>query len=289
MNHRQFTPSYQFLLLAVLSVAVMIVDHRGELLQPLRTALSAATIPLQQLAALPRKLNRVLVFRPADSERERQIRKLRKENMLLLARLQRMETLEAENARLSRLLTVSKRAGDEALLATIQPMGLEPFTHRVVVNRGREAGVYSGQPAIDSKGVLGQVTETTLFRSVITLMTDPGHAIPVQVQRNGLRTIVQGLGVEDRVSVPFLPRRADIRGGDVLVTSGIGGRFPVGYRVARVVEVIKDANEPFLRIHAEPIARIEQVKEVLLVWTGLRPAPEQMPDDFSGLEFGAPE
>lgn len=289
MIRRQFTQPYRFLLLAVLSIALMIVDHRGESLHGLRTLLAVVSMPLQQLAALPRKAARVWSPQPDEQQLQQRLRQLEKENMLLQARLQRMEILELENRRLSRLLTASRRAGDEALLAAIEPVGLEPYSHRIVVNRGREAGVYPGQPAIDAAGVLGQVTEITLFRSVITLITDPGHAIPVQVQRNGLRTIIQGQGVKNRVSVPYLPRNADIRGGDILVTSGAGGRFPVGYRVARVVEVIKDANEPFLRIHAEPIARADQDREVLLVWTGLRPAPEQMPDDFSGLEYGAPE
>jgi len=196
---------------------------------------------------------------------------LQKNQIILEFRLQQYEELLRENQRLSKLLSVSKRAGDEVLLTKIIEVGLEPFSHKVVVNRGVESGIYIGQPAITPNGVLGQVSEIGYFRSVITLITDPSHGLPVQIQRNGLKTIVIGLGSSGQVKLPFLDIQSDIQKGDILVTSGIGGRFPVGYKVAEVTEIVKDANEAFLSITGNTSAKINAAKDVLLLWNNNRP------------------
>jgi rod shape-determining protein MreC len=176
-------------------------------------------------------------------------------------------------------LSASDKSGHDVLLGELIEVSLEPFTHRVVVNRGSDTGVYVGQPVIDSEGIMGQVTGVSPSTSAITLVTDAGHAIPVQVRRNGLRAIVYGVGQANRLSVPYLPPQADIRRGDMLVTSGLGGRFPVGHPVAEVSHVLADANEPFLAIDAEPAAHLEYAKNVLLVWPDSKREKSIEPDD----------
>ncbi len=252
--------------LVMLSFGLMIIDHRSDTFRPLRSWSSLVTIPFHAVTALP---GNVLVFLrsyyPDDSVYQ-DLKVLRNKQLMLESQLQRYDALVAENGRLSKLLAAAQRSEDQVILARIVNAGLDPFTHRILINRGNESGVFIGQPVIAPNGVLGQVSEVNRNQSIVTLITDRSHGIPVQVQRNGLRTIVQGQGESDHVGVPYLPRLADIRRGDILVTSGMGGRFPAGYKVAEVIEIITDANEAFLSINAITTARIDFVKQVLLVW-----------------------
>ena len=277
MSLRQVSPVYRFLFLTVISIAVMIVDHRTQTFHGLRAAASVISVPFQGLIGLPSRITEsIQAFYPDDTLFQ-QYEELKQKQFILETRLQRYDALVAENERLSKLLSASTRSGEQVLLTNIVNVGLEPFSHRVVIDRGIESGVYLGQPAIGPEGVIGQVSKVNYQHSVITLITDRSHGVPVQVQRNGLRTIVQGLGVSDQVGVPFLPSQADIRKGDILVTSGMGGRFPVGYKVAEVTEIIKDANEAFLNIQAITTARIDFAKEVLLLWGNSQQAEEGRP------------
>lgn len=254
-------------LLTVLSVTMMIVDHRSNTLQPVRTALAYITQPLQSLATLPSYLSDwVSTFKIPESQWQNAYQRLRDEHVQLQAKLQKFAALEGENKRLNKLLGISNRLTEEVLLAQIINVSLDPFTHKVVVNRGHRDGVYVGQAVIDPKGIVGQVTNTTLHTSSVTLLTDASHAIPVQVQRNGLLTVVYGLGVSDKLSIPYLALHAEIQEGDLLVTSGMGGRFPRGHPVARVTTIVKDANEAFLGVSAKPVARLDYAKELLLLW-----------------------
>ncbi|MDH3690790.1 MAG: rod shape-determining protein MreC, partial [Gammaproteobacteria bacterium] len=203
------------------------------------------------------------------------------------ARLQRLDAVEAENERLRQLLSASSKIAQKVLLAELVEVSLEPFTHKVVLNRGQSDGAYVGQPVIDPNGVVGQVTQATPFTSAVTLITDPGHAIPVQVLRNDLRAIVFGTGVRNQLGVPYLARHADIVEGDVLVTSGMGGRFPSGYPVARVATILRDPNEPFLKITAIPVARLDHAKEVLLIWQDVGvPLSDSGSDSFPRIQEG---
>ena len=266
MNLKQVTPFYRFLFLLMLSIGLMILDHRTDLFRHARLAASVMTVPFQTLALLPVRAWQQLQRYYPDDSLHRQYTELRRKQLVLESRLQRHEALLAENERLSKLLAVAKTAQHKTLLANIINVGVESFAHRIVIDKGREAGVYPGQPAITPDGVIGQVSQANLKHSVITLITNRDHGIPIQVQRNGLYTIAQGLGTGAQVTVLSLPGQTDIRIGDMLVTSGMGGRFPLGYTVARVTEIIKDANEAFLRVEATATARIRTVKEVLLLW-----------------------
>ncbi|MCI0436466.1 MAG: rod shape-determining protein MreC [Gemmatimonadetes bacterium] len=259
------------MLLVVLSVVFMLLDYRGQYLPQIRSGLSVLTYPLQRLAALPVQASAWMTdLFVTEHELREQNRRLHEERLLNLARLERLEALEAENRRLRDLLGSAARVADRAVVAELVAVSLEPFTRKIVVAKGSRDDVYLGQPVIDAYGIIGQITEVGVFSSKSTLITDPGHAIPVVVNRNGLRAIVFGTGAPDRVSVPYLTASADIREGDLLVSSGMGGRFPPGYPVAEITRVVKDPNEAFLDIDARPTARLNYGKEVLLVWPGNR-------------------
>jgi rod shape-determining protein MreC len=255
--------------LTALSVVLIVLDYQGHYLTQIRATLSALVYPLQVAAALPVRVSAwaTEMFVSERTLRERNAA-LSNERLLAQARLQKLEALEAENKRLRDLLGSAARVADRAVVAELVEVSLEPFTRRIVVAKGSRDGVYLGQPVIDAFGIIGQVTEVGLFTSKATLITDPGHAIPVIVKRNGLRTVVFGTGAPDRVSVPYLTASADIGDGDLLVSSGMGGRFPPGYPVAEITRIVKDPNEAFLEISAKPTARLNYGKEVLLVWPG---------------------
>lgn len=255
--------------LVVLSVLLMVFDYRGHYLPQVRATLSALVYPLQAIAALPVRVSAwaTELFVTERTLRE-QNSQLRNERLQTQARLQKLTALEAENKRLRDLLGSAARVTDRAVVAELVEVSLEPFTRKIVVAKGSRHGVYLGQPVIDAFGIVGQITEVGLFTSKATLITDPGHAIPVLVNRNGLRAVVFGTGAPDRVDVPYLTASADIREGDMLVSSGMGGRFPPGYPVVEVTKIVKDPNEAFLKIDAKPMARLNYGKEVLLIWPG---------------------
>ncbi|WP_424945793.1 rod shape-determining protein MreC [Candidatus Spongiihabitans sp.] len=265
MSYNRRSPLARFFLLSVLSIGVMIIDHRSEWLKPIHTTATVINIFFESVVAIPKNTFSLLNRYYPDDRLHQRLLELQQKQSILEVRLQRYEALEKENQRLSKLLSTSKRFANEALLTEVVGFGPEPFSHRIVINRGVEAGVYLGQPAIAAQGVLGQVSKVGYRRSVVTLITDPSHGLSVQIQRNGLRTIIQGSGKSDQVTVPFLENPADIQIGDLLVTSGMGGRFPVGYKVAEVADVVKDANQAFLIITARTTAQTGIVREVLLL------------------------
>ena len=183
------------------------------------------------------------------------------------ARLQQFEALEAENMRLRDLVGSSFKIGDRVLIAELLAVDLDPYKQQVVINQGSLAGVFVGQPVLDANAVMGQVIQVTPMTSTVLLITDASHALPVQVNRNGLRTIAFGTGRIHELELPHLPHNADIREDDLLVTSGLAGHFPPGYPVARVTQVNREPGEPFATVIATPSAHLERTREVLLVWT----------------------
>jgi rod shape-determining protein MreC len=153
-----------------------------------------------------------------------------------------------------------------SLIAEIVRVDLDPFRQRVLVNKGTRAGVFRGQAAIDANGIYGQVTRVGPFSAEIILISDPEHAIPVQVNRTGARSIALGTGRSGLLSLPYLPQNTDVIVGDLLVSSGLGGVYPPGYPVAKVTAVTRDTGQPLLAVEAEPLARLDRDPEVLLVW-----------------------
>jgi rod shape-determining protein MreC len=255
-------------IVCIISVVLMAIDHRQHHLESIRATLSLFIYPLQYVVNMP--------FSVADwadenlSSREKLLKentKLRTQQQLLMARLQKMSALKVENIRLRELLKSSKTISEHVLIGELLAIDLEPFTRKIVINKGSVDDIYLGQPLLDAQGIMGQVIHVGPFSSTAMLITDPNHAIPVHVNRNGLRAIALGTGAPDVLDIPYLPNSADIQEGDLLTSSGLGGRFPRDYPVARVTKVIKDPTKPYAVVKAKPTAKLETAREVLLVWT----------------------
>lgn len=258
----------RFLALLVISIVIMVLDQRGTNLDVVRRAIGAAVYPLQVLVDAPVSLWRWSDRSLTDREElELANSRLNAERLLTNARLQRYAALEAENARLRTMLEARSRVTDRVRVAELMSVSSNPFRHSIVIDKGTRDGVYEGQSMIDADGVVGQVIEAGLLSSQCVLISDPDHALPVEVNRNGLRTIAVGTGEYDRLDLPFLPNNADIQAGDLLVTSGLGGAFPAGYPVAVVTRVLRVPSEPFATVSAEPATALNQVREVMLVWS----------------------
>jgi rod shape-determining protein MreC len=266
-------------LLAMLSVAIMIMDHQQGHLETVRRALSVAVYPIRVLVDLPSAS--FGWAREKFSERQRLLaenRELRIESLRQRARLQQLAALEAENARLRALMESPARLANRVQVAEILAVDLDPYRHRIALNRGEQAGVYPGQALLDADGIVGQVVRVNPLGSEAILISDPSHAMPVELIRNGLRTVALGMGDVTRLDLPFLPNSADIRVGDLLISSGLGDAFPAGYPVARVTRVERRPGEPFARVEAEPTAALNRTREILLVWEG----GEALPDGAAG-------
>ena len=237
--------------------------------------LSAVTYPFYWLADLPAKVSdwgdENVVSRSSLLEDNR---RMRAEALLLEAQVQQMAALRAENVRLRALLNSSALLQDDVLVAELKGVSPDPARHLVVLDKGAEAGVYVGQPLIDANGLMGQVVEVSPGSSRVLLVTDASHAIPVQINRNGVRAIAEGVGRLDRLELRHVASTEDIAVGDLLVSSGLGGRFPEGYPVATVTEVIVDPGQAFARVRAEPSAALNRSRHVLLVFTGQLPEGE---------------
>ena len=260
----------------LLSIALLVLDHRFHHLEQLRSALAFVTYPLHYLADLPFTTSRWLEETTSSrSQLLRNNRELRSQNLRLLAELQKYESLQAENLRLRDLLDSSFKIGDRVLVAELSSVDLDPYKQQVIINKGAASGAFMGQPVLDAHAVMGQVIHVTPFSSTVLLITDTSHALPVQVLRNGLRTIAVGTGRIDELDLPYLATNSDIVEGDLLVTSGLGGKFPPGYPVATVTRVDRSPDAPFSRVQAKPRAHLDRSREVLLVWT----VPNQLSTD----------
>lgn len=262
----------RLVVLGALSAGLMIADHRGQQLETLRAGLTAIARPVLYVAALPAQLGSMIAdFFTTSEQLRKELSTLRSERQAMQMQVQRLEATEADNRRLRDMLGAANAVADRALAAELLEVTPEPSSRKIILDRGSRHGVYVGQPVIDAYGVIGQVTQVATELSRVTLLTDPGHAIPALVNRSGLRVLVFGTGAET-LRVPYLTARADIREGDLLVSSGMGGTFPPGYPVARVDKIVNDPNESFLSISAHPAAQLNHNKQALLVWPGTKTA-----------------
>lgn len=264
----------QLLSLVLLSVVMMTVDHRQHHLDALRAGLSLVVYPVQYLVNLPSSMGKWLA---EDLPDRRALLKsnayLREQNLLLKAQLQKFAALESENRRLRELLQSSLKVGERMLIAELLDVDMDPFKHQITLNKGFLHGVQMGQPLLDADGIVGQIVHAGPLTSTALLITDPSHALPVQINRSGLRALAVGTGSFNRLDIPYIPQTADIRVGDLLVTSGLGGRFPPDYPVAKIVSIEHNPSQPFARISAEPIAHLERSREVLLLQPDKAPSP----------------
>lgn len=192
--------------------------------------------------------------------------RLREENVHLRSRTQKYAALAHQNERLRNLLESSAEFSETVVGADVLAIETSPSARKIVISKGSRQGVYLGQPVVDAFGVLGQIVHLGPFSSTALLITDLVHATPVQINRTGLRAIAAGSTGGDELNLTFVPTNADIKTGDLVVTSGLGNRFPAGYPVGRVSAVEIDPGEPFARIIVAPSAQVNRAREVLLVW-----------------------
>ena len=268
------SPAVRLVFFAVLSLLLLFVDARYRYLESTRSALSVLVAPIQQLATMPS-----ILWQQASSFFVTQ-HKLVDENKLLhqrhqhdAAQLSQFQALQQENQQLRNLLALAQRSEFTAQLAEIVYAERDVFKRRVLINKGANGDVRIGQVVMDDVGIVGQVTRVYPWLSAVTLITEKDHAVPVQVLRNGLRTIVFGAGDTSQLSLRYMPVSSDIQTGDMLVTSGIDGIYPPGIPVARVEKIERDAAYPFARITCLPVAGVDSHRH-LLILSGLHELPE---------------
>jgi rod shape-determining protein MreC len=268
---------FRCVLYALLALALIIVDKRYDHLGKIRRLLSVVAYPVQIAVASP--FEGWNWFRDSVSTRDAlRADKAKLESELRLAqfRLQRYEALEAETQRLRALRDNTAGVTDRFLIGDVMNVDLDAFRERVLVDKGAGDGIYVGQAVLDAGGVFGQVARVGQLTSEVILISDAAHAIPVQINRNGLRTIAVGTGDTNRLKLPYLPTSADVVAGDLLVTSGLGGGFPAGYPVGTIAEVKRDPAQSLADVDVKPAAALDRSKELLFVW--LKPqAAELLP------------
>lgn len=266
----------RLLVLVVLSAVLMVVDARFEVLQPLRSQLGLIVEPTYRVARLPMTLWEEATQQIASrSELVAENEKLKAEALLMQGRLQKLATLTEQNVRLRELLNSAALVEEKVLVTELIGVDPNPFTHRILIDKGEKDGVFLGQPVLDARGLMGQVVEVMPYTARVLLLTDTNHSIPVQDNRNGLRAIAVGTGNPERLELRHVADTADIKEGDLLVSSGMGQRFPAGYPVATVNEVIHDSGQPFAIVRAVPTAALNRSRYMLLVFTDGRTAEER--------------
>ena len=274
------TPLARLLIFSVLSLAFLVADARFNYLAPLRQVAAVILYPLQRIAASPASIaQRIGDFFVTHGSLREDNDRLARENFENGALLQQMKALEAENAQLRNLLAARERLPVKLSVAEVLYSARDPFTRKVIIDRGTRDNVHPGQPVVDNRGVVGQVTRVYPWLSEVTLVTDKGQFVPVQNVRNGLRAVIGGTGSDGTLELRFVPLQADYQNGDELVTSGIDGVYPAGLPVAQVTQVERSATQIFARITCAPLGGVANYNQVLVVSGGrtLPPRPVDGP------------
>lgn len=287
----EIASSLRLLAYLALGVALVILDHRGGWLAQARQQLGLAAQPLWWVAGLPGKLGARLQDDAATlGQLTEENRRLRDELLISNARLTRLSAAVADNAQLRALLGAAGNRGLDVQLAAVLNIDLDPTRQRLVIDAGSRDGVHVGQPVIDAGGLLGQIVQVMPTYSTVLLLTDPDHAVPVMVQRSGVRLLASGNGRSDQLQLVNVPLNADIKDGDVVVTSGLGGRFPPGFPVGTVADLHADDSRTFLVGELRPAAHLDRGRNVLLLKAAAAvPAVPNVGMPGEGLEAGSQE
>ena len=258
---------FRLFIAVLLSVTLIVADARFHLFSGARLYLDSVVSPLIYLADSPRKLaDGVSEQIQTRAELLEENRKLEQQLFLLRSDLLRSTRLAQENERLRKLLGSPVQADSRKMVAEILAVDSDPFVHQVVIDRGERNGVYEGQPVVNDLGVVGQVISVGKTTSRVLLISDLSHALPVRVMRNDIRAIASGTGILDELTLKNIPRSADLQEGDLLVTSGLGGRFPMGYPVAKISRFSYEEGKPFAEVKAVPLAALDRLRYLLLLW-----------------------
>ena len=259
--------TFRMAVLVIASIVLMTVDQRWQSLELVRSALSSVIYPLQYTIDLPIRLyywsDEVFSSRQVLLEKNRDFEARHLENRV---QLQKLDIIEKENARLRELLSATSKTTERLLISEIINVDVDPYRQLILLNKGTNSDVYQGQAIMDALGIMGQIVHVSPLSSTAMLITDASHALPVQIDRTGLRANAFGTGKMDQLNLRHLPHNIDIQVGDTLITSGLGGVFPPNYPVARITKVERPAGEPFATVTAIPLAQLDKSREVLLVW-----------------------
>lgn len=257
-----------------LAILLMVLDARFRYVENVRQVVALAAYPIQRVAMAPLDLFRAVTdFFGSTAALQAENTALRAKQLRMAQGLMQLEALQQENSQLRRLLEAKQRLPRKSVFAEILYAARDPFSHKVVIDRGSQDGILPGQPVIDDVGVIGQVTRVYLLMSEVTLLSDKDQAIPLQVLRNGLRTIGNGGAEGGMLELRFMAANADIRDGDVLVTSGIDGTYPAGLPVATVARIERDSAYAFARITLAPTAGIDRYRQVLVLSSNAEAPP----------------
>jgi rod shape-determining protein MreC len=262
-------PSF-FLRLSIViafSVILFLADSQFNLFASSRLYLNSLVSPIQYVADAPQKLSRAisenLLTRDALKERNNQ---LEKDNLFLKADRLLLTQLQHENKQLRELLNSQRNFSYKRMITEVMSLRSDPFTHQLLIDKGATDGVYLGQPVINEEGVVGQVSQVGSTTSRVLLIVDASHGIPVRVQRNDIAAIVHGSGAWNMLNLPFVQSNADLKEGDLLVTSGLGGRFPAGYPVATITRFNYQEGALYAEVTATPVALLDRSRYLLLLW-----------------------
>lgn len=266
--NRSSTLLRKLLAVILLAVVLMIVDNLTPWFKPAYSAADNLVRPLYWIANIPLRVQEWSANSVTPrSEIESDNLRLTKESLIYHGQLQRMSDLAAENMRLRRLLNATELLQDSVLVTEVIGVSANPLRHTLTIDRGTTDGVFVGQPLLDAEGLMGQIIEVHKGHSTALLITDSSHALPVQVLRNGLRSIAEGRADYNRLNLKFVSPTADIQEGDKLVSSGLGGLYPAGYPVGTVLSIVRKPGDNFLEIDIDPSAEIDRSRHLLLLYT----------------------
>ncbi|MCK8045829.1 rod shape-determining protein MreC [Shewanella sp. 1CM18E] len=261
---RGISNQFRLTLAVIMSVILLVANDR---LEPVRNSLSSLLSPLQYVANIPGALLDLSAESLATRNMlAKQNKELLRHQLLMSERLQRFEHLRQENDRLRGLLGSPVHMDAKKVVAEVMEVASDPFRQYVVLNHGSRSGVFVGQPVVDAQGVVGQVVQVSELTSRVLLLSDTTHGIPVRITRNDVRLLAVGTGVLDELELRHVAKSTDVRVGDLLVSSGLGKRFPEGYPVARVMSVEKDDGKSYATVVAQPLAALDRIRYLLLLW-----------------------
>jgi rod shape-determining protein MreC len=252
----------------LLSVALILFDHKLDGFGTTRVYLNSLVSPLQYLANLPGQMLNASASRFVSHERLfNDNAKLTHDAIVMNGQLQRLIFLQQENDRLRSLLNSPVQDNTRKIVAELMAVDNNPYSHQIVINKGAINSVFEGQPVLDDKGIVGQIMQVSSTNSRVLLIADVTHAIPVRVARNNVRLIASGSGSLDELLIQHVAHSSDLKIGDILLSSGLGNIFPEGYPVATIISIVRDESRPFSQVRAKPIAQLDRLKYLLLLWS----------------------